>query len=151
VALLNLAVHFGLHADPKRENMSRVLLKMALWIPAVVSLLAGSLTLAYGLGYGVRIERIVPVFVGLVFIIIGNYMPKTKQSYTMGIRLPWTLHSEENWNRTHRLAGFLWVLGGIAFIVLSFIGWSPAAFFVLIAVMSLAPTAYSYLLYKKGI
>ena len=84
-------------------------------------------------------------------LIIGNYMPKTKQSYTMGIRLPWTLHSEENWNRTHRLAGFLWVLGGLYFIVMSFVGWTPAGFLIPLAVMVLVPTVYSYVLYKRGI
>jgi len=91
------------------------------------------------------------VLMGLLFILIGNYLPKTKQSYTMGIKLPWTLASEENWNRTHRLAGFLWVLGGVYFIVMSFIGWSLIAFLIPLAVMVLIPAVYSYLLYRKGI
>jgi uncharacterized membrane protein len=69
----------------------------------------------------------------------------------MGIRLPWTLHSEENWNRTHRLAGFLWVLGGLYFIVMSFVGWTPAGFLIPVLLMVLIPTVYSYVLYKKGI
>ena len=94
---------------------------------------------------------VLPVFMGLLFILIGNYLPKTKQSYTMGIRLPWTLSSEENWNRTHRLAGFLWVLCGVLFIVMSFIGWSLPLFLILLAVMILVPLIYSYLLYRKGI
>ena len=92
-----------------------------------------------------------PVFMGLLFIAIGNYLPKTKQSYTMGIKLPWTLASEENWNRTHRLAGFLWVLCGLFFIVTSFTGWSLAAFLIPIIVMVLVPAVYSYLLYRRGI
>ena len=92
----------------------------------------------------------------VIFYIQSKYLANgvsviTKQSYTMGIRLPWTLNSEENWNRTHRLAGFLWVLGGIAFIVMSFIGWSLPVFFGLIAAMTLVPIGYSYALYKKGI
>ena len=112
---------------------------------------AGGLTLANGLGHGLRVERIMPCFMGLLFVIIGNYLPKTKQSYTMGIRIPWTLNSEENWNRTHRLAGFLWVLGGLWFIVMSFIGWSLPAFLAPLLVMVLVPVVYSYVLYKKGI
>lgn len=148
---LNLLLHFTLGADPKRQNMSGALLKISLWTPAVVALLCGGLTLAYGLGYNLRIERIAPIFVGLVFILIGNYLPKTKQSYTLGIRLPWTLNSEENWNRTHRLGGWLFVIGGLCLIVMSFIGWSPAAFLILIAVVGLVPIVYSYLLYRKGI
>ena len=151
VAALNLALHFGLHADPKRANMSGALKAVSLWICPVVSVLCGALTLAWGLGHELRIERIVPIFAGLLFVIVGNYLPKTKQSYTMGIKLPWTLNSEENWNRTHRLAGFLWVLGGVYFIVMSFVGWSLPAFLIPLAVMVLVPTVYSYVLYKRGI
>lgn len=151
VAALNVAVYFGMNADPKRGNMSPALRLVCQWICPVVSVLAGGLTIAWGLGYELRIERIVPIFVGLVFVIIGNYLPKTKQSYTLGIRLPWTLNSEENWNRTHRLAGFLWVLGGLYFIVMSFVGWTPAGFLVPVLLMVLIPAVYSYILYKKGI
>ena len=151
VAALNLALHFVLHADPKRANMSGALKAVSLWICPVVSVLCGALTLAWGLGHELRIERIVPIFAGLLFVIVGNYLPKTKQSYTMGIKLPWTLNSEENWNRTHRLAGFLWVLGGVCFIVMSFVGWSLPAFLIPLAVMVLVPTVYSYVLYKRGI
>ena len=85
-------------------------------------------------------------------ILIGNYLPKTKQSYTMGIKLPWTLHSEENWNRTHRMAGFLWVIGGTLMVLISLLHlWQVWMMLVIITVMVLVPTVYSYLLYKKGI
>jgi uncharacterized membrane protein len=148
---VNLLVPFGLRTDPKRANMSEALVRITVWIIPVISLLCCGLTLARGLGYTVHVEFWVPVFMGVLFIVIGNYLPKTKQSYTMGIKLPWTLNSEENWNRTHRLAGYLWVLGGALFIVMSFVGWSLAAFLIILAVMVLAPTVYSYLLYRKGI
>ena len=140
-----------LRADPKHENMSGALVNITIWTIPVLSLLCSGLTLGRALGYDVRIERVLPVFMGVLFILIGNYLPKTKQSYTMGIKLPWTLASEENWNRTHRLAGFLWVLGGIYFIVVSFIGWSVPAFVIPLAVMVLVPMVYSFLLYRKGI
>lgn len=151
VAALNVAVQFGMNADPKRGNMSPALRLVCQWICPAVSVLAGGLTIAWGLGFELRIEHIMPIFFGLVFVIIGNYLPKTKQSYTLGIRLPWTLHSEENWNRTHRLAGFLWVLGGLYFIVMSFVGWTPAGFLVPVLLMGLIPAVYSYVLHKKGI
>lgn len=148
---MNFVLQFALNADPKRQNMSEALMNIAVWSIPVLSVLCCGMTLAKSLGYDVRFEVIIPVFLGLLFIIIGNYLPKTKQSYTMGIRLPWTLNSEENWNRTHRLAGFLWVLCGVLFIAMSFIGWSLPIFLILLAVMILVPLAYSYLLYRKGI
>ena len=148
---VNLLLPFLLRADPKHKNMSGALVNITIWTVPVVSLLCSGLTLGRALGYDLRIEMVLPVFMGVLFILIGNYLPKTKQSYTMGIKLPWTLASEENWNRTHRLAGFLWVLGGAYFIVMSFIGWSLIAFLIPIALMVLVPTVYSYLLYRKGI
>ena len=148
---VNLLIPFALQADPKHKNMSGALVNIVIWTVPVVSLLCSGLTLGRALGYDLRIEMVLPVFMGVLFILIGNYLPKTKQSYTMGIKLPWTLASEENWNRTHRLAGFLWVLGGAFFIVMSFIGWNFIAFLIPITLMVLIPTVYSYLLYRKGI
>ena len=148
---VNLLLPFLLRADPKHKNMSGALVNITIWTVPVVSLLCSGLTLGRALGYDLRIEMVLPVFMGVLFILIGNYLPKTKQSYTMGIKLPWTLASEENWNRTHRLAGFLWVIGGAFFIVMSFIGWNIIAFLIPITLMVLVPTVYSYLLYRKGI
>ena len=85
---------------------------------------------------------------GLMFIIVGNLLPKCPQTYTMGIKLPWTLASEENWNKTHRFGGKLWVGGGILTMATAFLG----SFWLLIGVlvvMVVAPTLYSYLYYRK--
>ena len=99
-----------------------------------------------------HISTVVPVFVGLLFLILGNYLPKIRQNRTVGIKLPWTLQSEENWNRTHRLSGFLWVLCGLVMIPLSLLRlWSGWLFGALLAVMVLIPTVYSYALHRKGI
>lgn len=148
---VNLLLPFLLRADPKHENMSGALKNIAIWTVPIVSVLCSGMTLGYALGYHTHIEQVLPAFMGVLFIIIGNYLPKTKQSYTMGIKLPWTLASEENWNRTHRLAGFLWVIGGVYFLAMTFIGWSLVAFLIPLAVMVLVPAVYSYLLYRKGI
>lgn len=152
MAALNLILPFALSADPKKQNMSPALVNISLWVIPVVSVMCSAMTLCYALGYRVSVARIVPAFVGVLFIIIGNYLPKTKQSYSMGIKLPWTLNSEENWNRTHRLSGFLWVIGGALFLMLTFFGWwNLYVLFGIILAMTLIPTVYSYLLYRKGI
>ena len=90
-----------------------------------------------------------PLFMGALFVIIGNYMPKCKQSYTIGIKIPWTLNDEENWNKTHRMAGFLWVIGGVVIMATAFLGTFQLLFVVLIP-MVIIPFVYSYLLYKKN-
>lgn len=152
MAGLNLFMHFGLSTDPKRQNMSASLRAISIWTVPVVSILVSAFILGNALGAQTHIEVVIPLLTGILFILIGNYLPKTKQSYTMGIKLPWTLASEENWNRTHRLAGFLWVLGGAADVLVTLLRlWTAWLFIVLIAVLTLVPSVYSYLLYKKGI
>ena len=149
----NLLVWFTLHTDPKRQNMNPTLRALAGWIVPVLSVLLSALTLGNALGYAMHIEIVTPLLIGLLYVVIGNYLPKTKQSYTMGIKLPWTLASEENWNRTHRIAGFLWVLGGILTILFTLLHvWSFWLLFILITLLLvLVPAVYSFLLYKKGI
>ncbi len=152
IAAFNLLLHFALRTDPKKQNMNPTLRALAVWIMPVMSIVLYALTIGAALGRDVRIDMVVPVLIGLLFVLIGNYLPKTKQSYTMGIRLPWTLASEENWNRTHRIAGFVWVLGGAAMIAISLLGlWSAWLLLAIALVQSLVPCVYSYLLYKKGI
>ena len=149
---INLLLYFGLNADPKKKNMGEAMVRISLCIIPVLSVLMSGMMLANALGYNTKIETVMPLLMGVLFVLIGNYLPKTKQSYTMGIKLPWTLNSEENWNRTHRMAGFLWVIGGAAFIAVTLLKiWNVWIFAVILAVMALVPTVYSYLLYKKGI
>ncbi|MCQ2401048.1 MAG: SdpI family protein [Lachnospiraceae bacterium] len=136
--------------DPKYDNMSPALRTVILWTLPAVELICSGITMASALGYDVAVELIVPFIFGLLFIVIGNYLPKTKQSYTMGIKLPWTLDSEENWNRTHRLAGFLWVIGGVLFIIAAFLKLDFWVDIVILLIMVLVPTVYSYVFYRRS-
>ena len=136
--------------DPKRQNHSEKIYHLVFWIMPVLSIVLHAVTYLTVLGVGVRIEMVMPIFMGLLFVIIGNYLPKCKQSYTIGIKIPWTLNNEENWNKTHRLAGWVWVIGGIAIMLTGFFG-GFVAFFVITLVMVLVPIIYSYALYKKGL
>ena len=136
--------------DPKRQNHSEKIYHLVFWIMPVLSIVLHAVTYLTVLGVGVRMEMVMPIFMGLLFVIIGNYLPKCKQSYTIGIKIPWTLNNEENWNKTHRLAGWVWVIGGIAIMLTGFFG-GFVAFFVITLVMVLVPAIYSYLLHRKGL
>ena len=152
--LLMLAIHWvcvlGTSADPKKDNHAGKVLHLVLWIVPVLSVVLHTVTYAAALGKEVRMELVMPIMIGLVLAIIGNYLPKCKQNYTIGIKIPWTLNSEENWNRTHRFAGRLWVACGIVIILTGFFGgfW---IFLGIVLLMVFAPFLYSYILYKKGI
>ena len=140
----------GTAADPKKNNHPEKILHLVLWIIPVLGVLLSTITYAVALGKTVQMEVIMPVFIGILFMIIGNYLPKCKQNYTIGIKIPWTLHSEENWNKTHRFAGWLWMVCGLVIILTGLFGgvW---IFFGIVLVMVLAPFIYSYILHKKGI
>lgn len=151
LALINILFPFPLKMDPKRKNMDSKLILICQWIIPLVSMFASGITLAAGLGKDVNVELFAMLLLGIVFVAIGNYMPKTKQSYTMGIKLPWTLNSEENWNKTHRMAGFLWVIGGILLIIAGIFGITFYVAIVAMILMTIVPIVYSYVLYTKGI
>ena len=137
-------------ADPKRKNYSEKMLYLVFWIVPVLSIVLHTLIYLSALGMEVRIEIATPILLGLMFAIIGNYMPKCTQNYSIGIKLPWTLHSEENWTRTHRFAGKLWVASSFVIMLTSLLGsvWISLGITFL---MVLAPTVYSYMLHQKGI
>ena len=139
----------GTAADPKKEAHSQKVLHLVFWICPVISMLLFTLTYIAALGGQVRTEVIMPIFVGLVLAIVGNYLPKCKQNYTIGIKIPWTLNNEENWNKTHRFAGWLWTVCGIIIMLTGFFGgfW---IFFIIVLLMVLAPILYSYILHRKG-
>lgn len=141
---------FFANADPKRKNINRKMMQMILWIIPVISIVACLSCYAVALGISVDIGMLINVMLGIMFIIMGNYMPKLKQNYSAGIKLPWTLNSEENWNRTHRMGSWMFIIGGVAFIINGFLQseWILIAFLVAVGVI---PTGYSYYLYKKGI
>ena len=152
--LILLAMHWlcvaGTFADPKRNNHSGKILHLVLWIIPVLNAVLSVLTYAAAMGKDVQMEVVMPVFIGLVLAIVGNYLPKCKQNYTIGIKIPWTLNSEENWNKTHRFAGRLWVVCGLVIMLTGFFGgfW---IFLGVVLLMVLAPFLYSYMLHRKGV
>lgn len=148
LAALNVVCHLGSNSDPKGEGRSMVLLTLCKWIPAVLSVILVPVTLFIALGKEIPVGPVVCCIVGAVLIITGNYLPKCRQNYTMGIKLPWTLADEENWDKTHRLAGPLWILGGAVFMACGFFGWVWAGVTVIILI-AVIPMGYSFLLSQK--
>ena len=152
--LFLLAVHwfcaFFTGVDPKKENISNKMMTLVLWICPVVSIFGCGSTYMYAMDNSINTTAMGILLVGCVFLVIGNYMPKMKQSYTLGIKLPWTLNSEENWNRTHRFAGGIWMAAGVFVII----GGFAELFWIVFAALFVAvllPTVYSFMLYKKGV
>lgn len=136
--------------DPKKQNISDKMMTLVLWLVPVISLAGCGSIYAYALNNSVNTMIVGVMLVGCMFLVIGNYMPKMKQSYTLGIKLPWTLHSQENWNRTHRFAGRVFMIGGIVILAAALFKWHWLIAVTMVGTV-LIPTIYSYILFKKGI
>ncbi|MFI3141126.1 MAG: SdpI family protein [Clostridia bacterium] len=97
------------------------------------------------------VNFVIFILLGFLFLLIGNYMPRMKQNFTMGIKTPWTLSSEKVWNKTHRLSGYLFVLSSLPMFLMAF--FNGTIMFVLmsivIAVAVIVPTVMSYVWYKE--
>jgi immunity protein, SdpI family len=152
MAAINIFTHFTINNDPKKMNASSALIYIGKWSVPILSVIIMPITLFIALGYKIPIIVISQSIVGVIIIACGNYMPKCKQNYTIGIKLPWTLNSEENWNKTHHMTGYLWILGGISIIISSCIRMTSISItLVVILILTIIPFLYSFWLYKKGI
>ena len=148
--LIHLFCVFFTANDPKRKNINRRIFTMTLWLVPVVSVITCMSIYGLALGMDIDIGVIVNIMVGIMFIILGNYVHKVKQNYTVGMKLPWTLNSEENWNRTNRMTGWILILSGLLFLMNSLLLKTEIVFAVILLVI-LVPMIYSFILYKKGI
>lgn len=149
LAAINLLTHFMLDHDPRRKNASATMRLVAKWSIPLISVIVIPVTLFMAMGARIPIVMLVTGLVGVLLVICGNYLPKCKRNYTMGIRLPWTLDSDDNWNKTHRFAGPIWVIGGFLFIATAFFDTLYAGLGV-IAIIVVLPAIYSYLTYRKA-
>ena len=158
LAVVSVVVYFllvNLHRfDPKRKDAAqsvtfqKLAAGMAVFIAALNFLILNS---AKG---GTTFQGFLFPLLGLMFAFIGNYMNHIKPNYFAGLRLPWTLNSDENWRRTHQLGGKIWFAGGLLIAVVCLFLKPPASFvFFLVVMMTmvLIPVVYSYRLFKKGI
>ncbi len=155
IPLIMLALHwlclFITGKDMKNKGQSRKVMLMVMWILPALSLFVSGLVYSIAMGEVLSVYRLLPLLLGVLFIVIGNYLPKCKQNFTIGIKIKWTLVSEKNWNATHRYAGKVWVIGGIVMLACAALPMSLVMWFILaiVAVMVILPTVFSYRMFKK--
>jgi len=137
-------------ADPGNQGRNEKPLRLVLWIMPAASWFSAGIFYAVSTGLSLSVGRVTTLSLGLMFAAIGNYLPKCRRNRTVGIKVTWTLASDENWNATHRFAGKVWVIGGALVMLAALLpeGWNVSAAVVGVVVMSLIPMAYSYRYYR---
>ena len=151
---LHLIMAMIIAADPRKKNISSRVYGITIWIIPASSLALAVVIYPYNLGIHFNISLFLGIFLGVIYIIVGNYLPKTRQNYTIGFKLPWTYANEENWNKTNRLAGVIDIVMGILIIINAAMGVLNIFYSFLAAVIigNLIPLGYSYFLHvKKGL
>src|SRR6266849_476538 len=139
--------------DPRHENYAKFLSSYWLIANAVIVflLVAHGLIIAAGLGFSIKIDRLMPLGIGLLFVFLGNFLTRVEPNWFVGIRTPWTLSSDTVWRKTHRTGGWLMVLGGF---VIGLGAFMPHAallplIFVTIVCVAAIPVVQSYVLWKR--
>ena len=112
-------------------------------------LVVGTVALLAGAGHHVSVQLVAPVAVGALLMVMGNFMGKFRKNFFVGIRTPWTLTSDLVWERTHRLAGWLFVLAGLVWIVGGLLHASITILVVAVVAAGFIPMVYSYFLYRR--
>lgn len=135
----------------KNKRANRKIIIASKWMIPVVSLVVNLMVILYSLGRASNISRPVCILLGVILIVLGNYLPKTKQNSTIGVRTKYTLGSEEIWNKASRITGYTMIVFGILFMVSAFLGSLAAAVVLIafIAAMLIVSFIYPYRLSKK--
>jgi uncharacterized membrane protein len=136
-------------ATLNKDRMKRIAVGVSVYLSAIL------IMIIYEIAHNdTRLTmKFVFVAMGLLFALLGNNMYNIQPNYFAGIRLPWTLESEDNWRKTHHLAGRLWFFGGLIFAVIALYlsrELASPVILVLVAVLVIIPIIYSYRLYKKS-
>lgn len=116
-----------------------------LFVVMVVTLLAAR-------GSQLPVQRIAPIVIGLLLLVLGNYFGKIRKNFFVGIRTPWTLASDEVWTRTHRLGGWLFVIGGLIIAAAGLVAPAhlvPGIVIAVVIVVSLVTVGGSYVIYRR--
>ena len=138
--------------DNRNRQQSSKVIGMVIWMIPVTALIYNGMARLISMDADSENLFMAVIYfgTGLLFMIIGNYLPKVKQNNTIGIRVVWTLQDEENWS--HRFSGKLWVASGVLCMLCGLFGESIAAlvlYIVSIMAAAIVSILYSYLFYKK--
>ena len=139
--------------DPRRENYERFDETFMVIVNSIVLFMGAmhAIILSAALGWRVDMTRVMLPLIGLLFVVLGNFMPRLRSNWWMGVRTPWTLESERVWRETHRLAGWTFVAGGLVGAMSALLP-EPLRFpvgFAGLVLGGICPVLWSYVLWRR--
>ncbi len=139
--------------SPRRRNLDRFEDTYWFIVNAAIAFICALHVLVLGraLGWPVDITSATLLGVGVMFMVLGNVLPRTRSNWWMGIRTPWTMESENVWRATHRLAGKTFMVGGALTVVAALLPVSVRPWIAICAlgVAGFVPVIYSYLYWRR--
>lgn len=146
--VINIITHFLIKKDAESKKASKAIVLLSEWTMPVVSLFLEIIMVSFALGRTFNIGSYVYLAIGIITMVIGNYLPKCQQNTTIGIKTPWTLKDKETWKKTHRLSGYIWTVGGFILCLNAFIDFEMLNI-ITIVTLAVVPMIYSYYIYSK--
>lgn len=149
LALVNLFVNLTL-TEKNRQRIGERLSAVLIWLVPLLSVVVSMFLILKPLGLPLKAGSLVFSIISVIFIIIGNYIPKCRPNSYVGYRLSWIMNDEELWMKTHRFSGFVLVIAGFASLVASFFAIGKYVFLVCLVIIIFVPLIYSLAIKKKA-
>ena len=152
MVILYAGMRFLPIVDPRRENYAKFAGAYDGIILAVLLFMLGihAIVLRAGMGHPISMQKVLPLSLGLLFIVIGTLLPRARSNFFVGIRTPWTLSSEKSWEKTHHAGGYVFAFIGLVMAASAFLpistGWPVV--WVVTACAILGLVVYSYLVWR---
>lgn len=150
---LGLLLAFLPSIEPRRGNLAQSgQFYYAAWIGGLL-VMAGAHAFVVMAGMGVQWDfpRWTLTTVSVLFLVLGNFMSKTRPNFFAGIRTPWTLSSDHSWEKTHRLGGFMFVAAGLLGLIMTWTAplfWAVAALLAALLLAAIVPVVASFFYWR---
>lgn len=156
--ILGIILLFSLlkYIEPRKDNLqkSETARRWIMFVLVALFAVMGGANIALVAGYEINILRYVLIGIMLIFIVIGNFLPKIRSNFFMGIRTPWTLASDENWKKTHYFGGRIFMIFGVIGLLAVLLIPNQDMFgvwlFAPLLCVAIAPIFYSWYIWKQG-
>lgn len=147
---INIILNIGLSFKVCKEQGAKYLVKLGKWIMPLTNILYYSIAIYCSINsIPMSTEQVTCVFIGMVFIISGNYFPKNHINPYIGMKFPWLLSDEISWNKTHKVAAYTWIFAGILMILYPFLKKKYLIFPLIVLLVGIIPLVYSLILVKS--